>query len=138
MLLVVLVPLVPVALVEDTAPAGADAPTAPVEAAGEPLAATEAPVAAPAGLEEDAAPVLVVPVVVVGLAARISMKTTIWPLLDMFRKLPSMAGIFAEELPVELVAELPLVEPVLDVPLAPALPDVANEPVHWFLVSICW
>ncbi len=123
---VVPVPVVPDALLE--------APTAPPDAAG-----AEAPTAAPlAATPELDAPVELVVVVdgPVAVAAWMSMNTTIWPLLATFMNVPAMAG--EEELALVLLLPVAaLLEPEVPVLLAPPL-DAANEPVHWFWLSICW
>ncbi len=136
--------LVPVAP-DDVPTALLDAPTAPPDAGAEaptaaPLAAgADAPTAAP--LAATAPVELVEGVVVVevpaALAAWMSMNTTIWPLLATFRNVPAMAG--EEEPALVLLPAAALLEPV-DAPvlLAPLPLDAANEPVHWFWLSICW
>jgi hypothetical protein len=132
-LFVVVVLVVPAAPAPLDAPtAGALAPTAPLEA---PVAGTLAPTDAPAGELE-----LVVLVVeeLVGVAARMSMNSTVWPLLARFRKVPLIGIVEADVLlPVAgvlLVAEVPPLELVL----APAPLLVAKEPAHWLGLSICW
>ena len=77
--------------------------------------------------------VVVVEAVPVSAAPRMSMKTTISPLLAVLRNVPAMIGILLDVAP---VAEDVLV--VDDEPEAPAPPVDVNEPVHWFCVSICW
>lgn len=130
------VPVEPVAAPEAPA-AGALAPTAPLEV---PVAGTLALTEAPAGdaepLVEEVPVVVVVVEVLVGLAARMSMNTTVWPLLARFKKVPAVAGMADDEVPpVELLLEVdvPLEEPVLE----PELLLAANEPVHWLGLSIC-
>jgi hypothetical protein len=136
-LVVVLLPDVPAALL-GRAEALLAAPIA--------LADGEAPAAAPGELGEG----LVVVVVVVelegpALAPRMSMNTTVSPLLAMFRKVPATTGIVADEppLPVFVLAaadEVPEVEvpEVEEVPLVPLLLADVNDPLHWFWVSNCW
>lgn len=120
---------------------------APVEAPAAPAALGRAealpvpPTPAADGLLELVVEVDVPVVLVIGAAARMSMKTTLSPLLAMFMNVPAMAGIEVEE---PLVAdgedeEVALVdEPVdaLDEPLALELE--VNEPFHWFCVRSCW
>ena len=105
-----------------------------------PAALAEAPVPALAPLAEGLLPVVVVVVVVAvevpAPADRMSMNTTVSPLLARFRKVPATAGILAAE---PLVAadgedDVPVELELLPVRLAVD----ANDPVHWFWLSICW
>lgn len=127
-----LMPVV-VVLVELPLLAPVEAPLAAAEEpAGAPLGAVEAPVAAPLAAADAGVAVVVVVVPETGLAARISRKTTVWPLLARFRKVPAMAGVPLDE---PLLVE---VLPVDEAPLAPEPLLVAKEPLHWFWLSICW
>jgi len=114
----------------------AAAPVAPA-ALGRAEALLAAPTPAAEGLLLELVVEVEVPVVVVvGAAPRMSMNTTLSPLLATFMKVPAMAGIALDE---PLVAEgevddAALVEE-LDEP--PALEDEVNEPFHWFCVSSC-
>jgi hypothetical protein len=150
------VPVVPVVLVVVLlvlpAPAALGAteapllPTAPAEAPVLPAAPAEAPVlptapvealVVPAALEDGllVVVVLVVDVPLVAAAPRMSMKTTLSPLLALLMKVPAIAGMLPEEEPAAAEEDVLLVD---DEPEAPAPLGEVNEPVHWFCVSSCW
>ena len=89
---------------------------------------------APTALDEGLV-VVEVDVPLIEAVPRISMNTTMSPLLAELRKVPAMEGMLLDEAVAdgEDVLEVEVdVEPAL----AP-LEDV-NEPVHWFCVSSCW
>jgi len=108
------------------------------------LGAAEAPAllpAAPTALVDGLVVVVVVDVPPVDATPRMSMNTTVSPLVAMFMNVPAMGMLAAEEDPVVepevLAVELPEVDVELD-PEAPlALPEV-KVPFHWFCVSSCW
>lgn len=71
-------------------------------------------------------------------APRMSMNTTVSPLLAMFRKVPAMIGrlLVVEDAPAGAAGEAAALEAV--VVEAPAAPEaVVNVPDHWFCVSSC-
>jgi hypothetical protein len=70
-------------------------------------------------------------------APRMSMNTTVSPLLAMFRKVPAIIGrLLVLDAPAEAAGEAAALEAV--VVEAPAAPEaVVNVPDHWFCVSSC-
>jgi hypothetical protein len=104
------------------APVELVAPAALGRTEAAPLAA--APVA-PTALEDGLVVVVVVDVEVVGAAARTSMNTSIWPLLEVLMNVPAVAGV-----PLDDVDGAADDDELGDAPLL-----LMNEPVHSFCVS---
>ena len=114
------------------------APVAPVAA---PLGGETAPALAPAAGALAAAPVVSVVLVLGIIAPRMSINTTVSPLLAMFRKVPAMAGMpAAETLDAPVAAPVAAAEVAGRAPVAVLVPSPAadvNVPDHWFWVSSC-
>ena len=116
------------------------------------LAPAALPLAFGLALELAVVPEDVVEVVPDMLAGRMSMNTTLSPLLAMLRKLPVIGMVIMLEVPVEVLVVLDglalVAAPVVLAPaawaalLAPEAPPApfaaAKEPDHWLWVSICW
>ena len=77
--------------------------------------------------------------VVLGIMApRMSMNTTVSPLLAIFRKVPAMAGMpAAETLDAPVAAAEAAGLAAVEVLVPPPAPAEVNVPVHWFWVSSC-